>query len=112
MGILIKLALRALAVFIAAYILKTGVAVSDFTTAIIVAVVLGAVNVLVKPVMTILTLPLNIMTLGLFTFILNGLMIMLVSWIIPGFAVANIFWAILFSIVLSLISSFLDTLIK
>jgi putative membrane protein len=112
MGIIVNLIIQALSVFITAYLLQAGVLVKDFMTAVIVAVVLGIANVLVKPILFILTLPLNILTLGLFTFILNGLMILLVSVFVSGFSVKNIWWAILFSVILSIVSSILNSLAK
>jgi putative membrane protein len=107
-----NLLLQSLAVFITAYLLQAGVVVRDFFTAIVVVVVLGIINTLIKPLIFILTLPINILTLGLFTFIINGLVILLVSAFVPGFAVKNILWAILFSLILSLISSILHSLTK
>ncbi|MDE2590515.1 MAG: phage holin family protein [Patescibacteria group bacterium] len=92
-----------------AYLLP-GVQVQSFLTAIVVAVVLGIVNAVLKPILFILTLPVNILTLGLFTFILNGLIILLVSAVVPGFKVNGLLWAVLFSIILSLINGFLSAL--
>jgi putative membrane protein len=109
MNILISILINALAVFITAYILP-GVTVDSFWTAIIVAVVLGVVNTIVKPILTILTFPITIMTLGLFMFVLNALMILLVDAIIDGFTVDNFIWALLFSLILSVVSSLLRTL--
>ena len=104
MGILINLLLSTVAVLITAYILP-GVKVDGFFTALVVAVVLAIVNTFIKPLVLLLTLPINILTLGLFTFIINALMILLVSALVPGFAVNGILWALVFSIVLSLVSS-------
>lgn len=111
MELLIKLLINGFAVFVAAYLLK-GVHLDNFLTAIIVSVVLGIVNTIVKPILSILTLPLNILTLGLFNFILNGLIILLVSALVPGFSVENIWWAILFSLALSAVNWFLHLLKK
>ncbi|MDE2025937.1 MAG: phage holin family protein [Patescibacteria group bacterium] len=109
MNALIGLLLNAVAVVITAYLLP-GVQVQSFLTAIVVAVVLGIVNAVLKPILFILTLPVNILTLGLFTFILNGLIILLVSAVVPGFKVNGLLWAVLFSIILSLINGFLSAL--
>lgn len=109
MNALISLLLNAVAVVITAYLLP-GVKVSDFLTAVVVAVVLGIVNAILKPILFILTLPVNILTLGLFTFILNGFVILLVSAVVPGFKVNGLLWAILFSIILSLVNGFLSAL--
>jgi len=74
------------------------------------ALLLGVVNLLVKPVITVLTLPITILSLGLFLFIINGLMLLLTAALVPGFAVNGILVAILGSIVLSIVSSLLDKL--
>lgn len=109
MQIIINLLLNALAVVISAYLLP-GVKVDSFFTAIVISVVLGIVNAIIKPVLIILTLPINILTLGIFTFFINGLIILFVSALVPGFKVHGIFWAILFSIVLSVVSWFISSL--
>lgn len=109
MAILLNLLVSSIAVFATAYILP-GIKVNDFFTAIVVAIVLGVINAFLKPVLIILTLPINVLTLGLFTFVINALLIMLTSFLVPGFYVANFWWAILFSLVVSLVSSFLNSL--
>ena len=111
MGIIINLIVNGFAVFVTGYLLS-GVKIDSFVTALIVSVVLGIVNTIIKPILTILTLPLTVITLGLFSFIINGLMILLVSYFVKGFVVVNIWWAILFSIVLSIVSWFLNLLTK
>ena len=74
----------------------------------IIAIVLGFVNSCIKPLVKLLALPINIMTLGLFTFVINALMVMLCSWIVkPHFEVDSFWWALGFSIVLTLVSWFL-----
>ena len=73
-------------------------------------VVLGIINAFIKPVLIILTLPINILTLGLFTFVINALIIILTSGLVPGFKVNGFWWALLFSIVLSIVNSFLHQL--
>jgi putative membrane protein len=104
LGILINLLLSGVAVLISAYILP-GVKVDGFVTALVVAVVLAVVNTFIKPLFLFFTLPINILTLGLFTFVINALMVILVATIVPGFHVDGILWALVFSIVLSLVSS-------
>lgn len=91
-----------LAIIIAAYLLP-GVTVT-LVGAIVLAVVLGLINVFLKPVITILTLPLNIITLGLFSLVVNALLILLAAMIVPGFTVAGFWWALLFALLLSLIN--------
>jgi len=111
MGILINLLVNGLAVYITAHVLP-GVSIDSFLTAIVASVVLGLINTLIKPILLVLTLPVNILTLGLFTFVINALMVYLVATFVPGFHV-NGFWAALsFSLVLSIVSWFLKQLSK
>jgi len=100
-----------LAVFIADYILA-GVHIDTPLTALIVAIVMGIVNLLIKPVVLLLTLPINLITLGLFTLVINGLMVLLVTLIVPGFKVDNFGWAILFSLVVSVVGWFFQIITK
>ncbi len=89
-----------------------GVAVDSYITAIIVAVVLSLLNFLVKPILIILTLPITIITLGLFLLFINAIIIMLADSFIGGFQVQSIWWALLFSLLLSLLQSILFSLLK
>lgn len=91
--------LATLAIIIAAYLLP-GVRVSGFLAALVAAVVLGLINAVLRPIFILLTLPINILTLGLFTLVINALLIMLTSAIVPGFEVRGFGWAILFGVVL------------
>lgn len=109
MNIIVSLLVNAIAVFAAGYILP-GVHIANFVTAIIVAIVLGVLNTFVKPILTILTLPITIITLGLFSLVINALIILVASAIVPGFKVDGFLWAIIYSIVLSIVSSFLNML--
>lgn len=106
MGILINWVISALVIFSAAYIIP-GVDVDTFTTAFVAALVLGIINAVIKPILLLLTLPINIVTLGLFTLVINAFLIMLTSYIVPGFHVHGFWWAFLFSIILSLVNAVL-----
>lgn len=110
MGLLITWLVSGLSIFIAAHIIP-GVEVADLTSALIVAVVLGIINTFLKPILTILTLPITIVTLGLFSLVLNALLIMLASRIVTGFTVSGLLPAILFSIVLSIVNSILNSIV-
>jgi len=103
-NVLIRLILSAIAVLICAYILP-GAEVDGFWSAIVVAGVLAILNVLLKPILVILTIPITIVTLGLFLLVINTLLVMLASWLIPGFAVDGFWWALIFSILLSVINA-------
>jgi putative membrane protein len=109
MGILINWLVSGLAILVSAYILP-GVHVSSLAAALVTAVVLGVVNAFIKPILVILTLPITILTLGLFTLVINALLILLTAKLVPGFQVDGFLWAVIFSIVLSLINSFLHKL--
>jgi putative membrane protein len=89
----------------------TSIAVDDFVTALVVAVVLGLVNALIRPILILLTLPATILTLGLFIFVINGLLFWAVGSFVPGFHVAG-FWAGVFgAIVFSVISWILSAIL-
>jgi putative membrane protein len=98
-----------LAIYATAYLLP-GIKIEDFTTALVAAIGLGLINTVLKPVLLILTLPLNILTLGLLTFVINALLVMLAGELVPGFFVENFWWALLFSLVVSVINGLLGAL--
>ncbi len=106
---IVNLLVNSLAVLVTAYILP-GVKVDSYFTALVVAVILGIVNIVIKPILIIITLPITILTLGLFTFVINAFMIELVSAIVPGFTVSGFVTALMFSLVLSLINWFMHSL--
>jgi len=95
-----------IAVGITSYLLP-GVHVADLLSLLLVAVFLALVNTILKPILLILTLPINLLTLGLFTFVLNALLVLLVSSWVPGFQVDSFLWALVFSIGLSLVNTLL-----
>lgn len=109
MNILIRLIVSGLAVFIASYLLP-GVKVDSFLTAIIVSVILGIINTIIKPILILLTLPINILTLGLFTLVINALLVLLADSLVPGFEVDGLLWALIFSLVVSIVGTFLRKL--
>lgn len=111
MRLIIYLLISALSVFIASYIIP-GVSIANTLTIFIVAIVLGVLNTFIKPILLILTLPVTIITLGLFIFVLNALMVLAAAWIVPGFKVDGFLTALLFSVVVSLVSWFLNSFIK
>lgn len=110
MRFLVNMIISAIAVAISAFLIP-GIQVDGIWSAILVAVVMSLLNRIVKPVLTLLTLPLSVLTLGLSYLAINVLLIYMASWIIsPGFEVSGIFSALIFSIVLSLVNGILDTL--
>ncbi|MCZ8144184.1 phage holin family protein [Flavobacterium sp.] len=102
--LLVRVLVTALLVMIIPYFLK-GIVVDAFTTALTVALVLGVLNLFVKPIFVLFTLPITVFSLGLFLLVINGMMIMLCDYFVDGFDVKNIGWAMLFSVVLSLSQS-------
>lgn len=88
--------------------LFSGITVSSYISAVLVVLVLSLVNTFVKPVLQLLTLPITVVTFGLFLLVINGAMILLVDWLLPGFDVANFWWALLMSICLSFVNSIVD----
>jgi putative membrane protein len=110
MNFIIRLLLNAIAVVITAYILP-GVYLSGFEYAILVAAILSLLNVSIKPILILFTIPFTILTLGLFLLVINAFMIEIVAWILaPEFAVASFWQALFFSILLSLINGIFDRL--
>tara|TARA_R100000935_G_scaffold27288_1_gene47335 strand:+ start:10236 stop:10580 length:345 start_codon:yes stop_codon:yes gene_type:complete len=111
MNWILKLLLTAVAVIVLAYILP-GVEVSGYLSAIIVAVVLAILRLVVKPILVVLTFPVTVITLGLFLLIINAVIILLADFFIGGFAVRNIWWALIFSVLLSFLQSILHSLVS
>ncbi len=111
MKIFISWFISAIAIAITAYLLP-GISVDGVVAVLVLAVVLGAINTFIRPVLVVITLPLSIVTLGLFTLILNTLLIMLAAAIVPGVSIANFWWALIFGVVLALIHSFLKSFDK
>lgn len=91
-----------LAILVAAYIVP-GASVT-FVGALIAAVVLGALNLFIRPIIVLLTLPINILTLGLFSLVINALLVMLAASLVPGFSVVGFWMAFLFAVVLAIIN--------
>lgn len=109
MGIIVAILINTIAVLITNYILP-GIHLANFWTALAVAILLGIVNSILRPIIFILTLPINILTLGLFSFVIMGALVYLVSLIVPGFLIDNFGWAILFALLVALINWFLYSL--
>jgi len=104
MNFLVRILISAIVAFGLSYILP-GIHIDKFTTALKVALVLALLDTFLKPLLVILTFPITLLTLGLFLFIINGLIILLAHKFVPGFNVDSIWWAILFSLLLSIITS-------
>lgn len=110
-GIILRWLILTGAIMVASYLLN-GIHVSGFGSALAAAAILGILNAFLRPIALIVTLPINILSLGLFTFVINALMLKLASGIIDGFQVRG-FWTALFgSLIISLVSFALTTLIS
>ncbi len=111
MGLLIRLIVNALALYVVPYIVS-GVHVSGFIEAIVAALILGIVNAVIKPILVLLSLPLEIITLGLFTLVINAALFYVVAQFGVGLHVDNFWSAFLGALVLSIISFLLAQLIR
>jgi putative membrane protein len=109
MNYIINWLISAVAIGISAYILP-GVAVAGLFVAIVTALVLGLINAFIRPLVIFLTLPINILTLGLFTLVINASLVLLAGKIVPGFMVDGFWWALIFSLVLALVNMALEPL--
>jgi putative membrane protein len=105
MNIILRIIISAVVAFALSYILS-GVHIQSFVTALVLAIVLGLLNIFVKPILVILTLPITIFTFGLFLFVINALIILLAARFVNGFRVDGFWWALLFSLLLSILTSF------
>ena len=109
---IIRFLLSGLAVLLTAYLLP-GVDVTHYGYALLVAAVISIANVIVKPILVLFTIPITILTLGLFLLVINALIILLVDYLItPGFEVNGFWWALAFSLILSIFNSLFSDLSK
>ena len=111
MKILIKFLFTAIAVFVTGYLLP-GIEVETLVVALVVAVVLALLNTFVKPLLVVFTIPITILTLGLFLLVINAVIILIAGYFVDGFYVANFWWALLFSVIVSVIMSIYDSATK
>ena len=110
MKLLLGWAINAVALFLLPYIVPA-VQVKSFGTALVVALVIALLNTFIRPVLFILTLPITVLTLGLFTLVLNGLMFWIASSFIEGFEVGGFWWAVLAALIYSIISWAISSLL-
>jgi len=101
----------ALALWVTAYILP-GVTFESTTALAVAAIVLGLINAVIRPVLTLLTLPITILTLGLFYLLVNGFTFLLASKVVPGFGVTTFWWAVLGALLVSIVSAFVGSFVK
>ena len=108
---IVQFLLSGLAVLLTAYLLP-GVEVDHYGYALLVALGLSLANVIVKPILIVLTIPITIITLGLFLLVINAIIILLVDYFVPGFEVDGFWWALAFSLILSVVNSIFSSLSK
>ncbi|MBN8857393.1 MAG: phage holin family protein [Sphingobacteriales bacterium] len=106
MNFIIKLIVTAAVAFALSRVLK-GIHIDTYWTALIFALVLAVANVILKPILVLLTIPLTIITLGLFLFVINALMVLLAAHFVNGISIDGFWWALLFGLLLSIVSSLL-----
>lgn len=111
METILKILINGLAVLFCSFILP-GVKVENYWYAIIIAIALGIVNAFIKPILVLLTLPVTIVTLGLFVFVINALLVLLVQVIVPGFHVDGFWWALAFSFAFSILKFMLEAIFR
>lgn len=110
MNFVVRLLVSAAVIFGVAYLFPSLIFVRDFTTALLAALILALVNAFIRPVVVLLTLPINVLTLGLFTLIINALMLYVVAWILgDGFRIQGFWQAIAAAFLISVVSTFLSS---
>ena len=110
-GLLIRWLFLTVAILVAAHLIE-GIEVKGFWSACLAAAILGVLNAFFRPVLILLTLPINILTLGLFTFVINAILMMMVSGVVGGFVVHGFWSALLGSLVISVVSWLLNSFIN
>ena len=110
-GILLRWLIQTIAILVAAYVLK-GIDVTGFVPALAAAAILGILNAFVRPLLLLLTLPLNILSLGLFTFVINAFLLKIASLAIEGFTVEGFWAALLGSLFISFVSALLNLFVR
>lgn len=108
---LLRFLLSGLAVLLTAYLLP-GVDVKHYGYALLAALIISIFNILIKPILIVLTIPITVITMGLFLLVINAIIILLVEAVVPGFAVDGFWWALAFSLILSIFNSIISDISK
>jgi putative membrane protein len=109
MSFLVRILMTSFAIMLAEIMLP-GVHVESYFTAIILSIVLSFLNVFVKPIFIFFTLPATLLTLGLFLLVINAFIILMADWMVDGFVVESFWWALLFSVILSILTSIFEAI--
>jgi putative membrane protein len=110
-NLLVRFLLNGVAVLLTAYLLPH-VDVKNYESALVTALVLSVANVIIKPILIVLTIPITVLTLGLFLLVINALIILLVDHFVPGFSVDGFWWALAFSLIMSIFNSIINDILK
>lgn len=110
MSLLLNIVLSSLAVYFTAWLLP-GIEVKSLGTAIVVAIVLGVLNAVLKPLLEFLSFPITVVTMGLFLTVINTIIVMIAGALISNFHVQNFWWALLFSVIVGFVTSLLEAII-
>ncbi len=108
MKFVFKIIITSFAIVISSYLLSDGIHISNYTTAVIVAIVLSLLNIFLKPLLVLLTIPATVFSFGFFLLVLNAFIILIASSLVDGFIVDSFWWAFIFSIILSIVSFLLE----
>lgn len=109
MKLIIRLGINVFALFVVAYLVP-GFQLTDIWSAVVAAIVIGVANTFIRPILQLITLPISILTFGIFAFLINVFLLWMVSFVVPGFEIVNFTTAIIASIVLTFVSWFLNKL--
>jgi len=110
MDLILRIVISSLAVMVTGFLLKDGIVIDNYWAALGVAAVLALLNSFLKPLLILFTIPFTLVTLGLFLLVINAVIIIITDRLVDGFAVNGFWWALLFSLVLSLITSLMERL--
>jgi len=110
MGLLLQILISSVAVYFTAWLLP-GVSVKSFGASILVAIILGVLNAILKPILQFLSFPITILTFGLFLLVINTVIILIASWLMSSFHVENFWWALLFSVIMSIVVSIMESFV-
>lgn len=108
MKYIFKIIVTSFAVVISSYLLSDGIHIDNYITAVFVAVVLSLLNIFLKPILILLTIPATIFSLGIFLLVINAFIIVIAANVVDGFRVDGFGWAFIFSIILSLVTFLLE----
>lgn len=111
MKLVARLITNAIAFYTVAYLVP-GVSIANYQSLFVVSVVWGVLSAFIKPILTLLTLPINILTLGLFTFVINAFLLLLTSSLVAGFTIANFGTALIAAIILAVVNAFLNLFVR